>query len=383
MDGKQEPERIDTVVIGAGQAGPVGRLPPRQAGLPFVILDADARIGDHWREHWDSLRLYSPARSDGLPGMRFPASSYHYPSGREMGDYLEAYASRFDLPVRSGTRVDGVRPTDAARRRLRRRRPATGDLRRRRSSSRPARSASRTSPASPPSSIRRSGSSTRATTATRHSYREGPVLVVGRQPLGCRHRLRSRPHASHVPGRSRPRRASDPGHRHVAGPARLAALGPRGQPRADDANADRPADGARSCGWVADRCCGSAARTWPGSVWSATTRVVGVLDGKPALADGTGTRRRERRSGARASGPTTAGSLCRTSSVKTAGRTGRAASLKQRPGCISWASRSRMASRRCWSPVPVAMPGTSSTGSRGGVARTASARRMAPASAAR
>ncbi len=67
--------------------------------MPFVILDADARIGDHWRKHWDSLRLYSPARSDSLPGMRFPSSAYHYPSGREMGDYLEAYAARFDLPV--------------------------------------------------------------------------------------------------------------------------------------------------------------------------------------------------------------------------------------------------------------------------------------------
>jgi putative flavoprotein involved in K+ transport len=80
--------------------------------MPFVIIDADARIGDHWRQHWDSLRLYSPAWSDGLPGMRFPAPNYHYPSGREMGDYLEAYTSKFDLPVRSGTRVDGVRPAD-------------------------------------------------------------------------------------------------------------------------------------------------------------------------------------------------------------------------------------------------------------------------------
>lgn len=105
-------ERIDTVVIGGGQAGLSAGYHLARRGMPFVILDADARIGDHWREHWDSMRLYSPAWSDGLPGMRFPAPNYHYPSGREMGDYLEAYASKFDLPVRSGTRVDGVRPTD-------------------------------------------------------------------------------------------------------------------------------------------------------------------------------------------------------------------------------------------------------------------------------
>jgi putative flavoprotein involved in K+ transport len=112
MDGTREPERIETIVIGGGQAGLSAGYHLARRGLPFAILDADARIGDHWREQWDSLRLYSPARSDRLPGMRFPSSSYHYPSGREFGDYLEAYAKRFDLPVMSGTWVDGVRATD-------------------------------------------------------------------------------------------------------------------------------------------------------------------------------------------------------------------------------------------------------------------------------
>jgi len=102
-------ERDMTVVIGAGQTGLAAGYCLAKRGLPFVILDADSRIGDHWREHWDSLRLYSPARSDGLPGMSFPAPKYHYPSGREMGDYLETYAAKFSLPVISGTRVDTVR----------------------------------------------------------------------------------------------------------------------------------------------------------------------------------------------------------------------------------------------------------------------------------
>lgn len=105
-------ERVDTVIIGAGQAGLSAGYHLSRRGMPFVILDADARIGDHWRRHWDSLRLYSPARFDGLPGMRFPASSFHYPSGREMGDYLEAYAAKLALPVKSGTRVDRVRPAE-------------------------------------------------------------------------------------------------------------------------------------------------------------------------------------------------------------------------------------------------------------------------------
>lgn len=103
-------ERTDTLIIGAGQAGLSAAYHLKKRGLPFAIVDADARIGDHWRERWDSLRLYSPATYDSLPGMRFPAKAYSWPTGREMGDYLEAYASRFELPVRSGVRVERVDP---------------------------------------------------------------------------------------------------------------------------------------------------------------------------------------------------------------------------------------------------------------------------------
>ncbi len=111
---KTATEPIDTVIIGAGQAGLSAGYHLKRRGLPFVILDADARIGDHWRDRWDSMRLYSPARYDGLPGRRFPAPSHHWPTGREMGDYLETYARWFELPVRSATRVERVEPVDGA-----------------------------------------------------------------------------------------------------------------------------------------------------------------------------------------------------------------------------------------------------------------------------
>jgi putative flavoprotein involved in K+ transport len=105
-------ERIDTVVIGAGQAGLSAGYHLQRRGMPFLIVDADERIGDHWRDRWDSLRLYSPAKYDSLPGMRFPAPASHWPTAREMADYLEAYARQFNLPVQSGTRVDRVEPSD-------------------------------------------------------------------------------------------------------------------------------------------------------------------------------------------------------------------------------------------------------------------------------
>src|SRR5437762_4623557 len=101
-------ERVDVIVIGAGQAGlAVGYYLAKQ-GVRFVILDAEARIGDVWRKRWDSLRLFTPARFDGLPGMPFPAPGGYFPTKDEMGDYLEAYARKLALPVRSATRVDRV-----------------------------------------------------------------------------------------------------------------------------------------------------------------------------------------------------------------------------------------------------------------------------------
>ncbi|MDQ3672034.1 MAG: NAD(P)-binding domain-containing protein, partial [Actinomycetota bacterium] len=77
-------------------------------GRSCVILDAEERVGDSWRKRWPTLRLYSPARVDGLPGMAFPAPPNSYPTGCEMADFLEAYAQRFDLPVRTGIAADGL-----------------------------------------------------------------------------------------------------------------------------------------------------------------------------------------------------------------------------------------------------------------------------------
>jgi putative flavoprotein involved in K+ transport len=99
-------ETFETVIIGGGQAGlAVGYYLKKQRGS-FVILDANDRIGGSWRTRtWDSLRLFTPARYDGLPGWPFPAPGWSYPSARETADYLEAYAARFDLPVRTGMAV--------------------------------------------------------------------------------------------------------------------------------------------------------------------------------------------------------------------------------------------------------------------------------------
>ncbi len=106
-------EVFDVIVIGAGQAGlSVGFHLSRAADTRFVILEANARIGDSWRKRWDSLRLFTPAKFDGLDGMPFPAPDGYFPTKDEMASYLEAYATRFSLPVRTGVSVERLFESD-------------------------------------------------------------------------------------------------------------------------------------------------------------------------------------------------------------------------------------------------------------------------------
>jgi putative flavoprotein involved in K+ transport len=101
-------EYFETVIIGGGQAGLSVSYHLKKQGRPFVILDANERIGDSWRKRWDSLRLFTPARYDGLAGWSFPAPALSFPTKDEMADYLESYAARFDLPVRTSLKVDAL-----------------------------------------------------------------------------------------------------------------------------------------------------------------------------------------------------------------------------------------------------------------------------------
>src|SRR3954464_14839074 len=103
---------FDVIVIGAGQAGLSVAYHLARTGLRFLVLDDHARVGDVWRERWDSLRLFTPARFDGLDGMPFPAAPNYFPTKDEMADYLESYAARFALPVERGARVDRLTRRD-------------------------------------------------------------------------------------------------------------------------------------------------------------------------------------------------------------------------------------------------------------------------------
>jgi putative flavoprotein involved in K+ transport len=105
---EQHTEQVQTIVIGGGQAGLSVAYHLARRGLPFTVLDANERVGDSWRNRWDSLRLFTPALYDSLDGLRFPAPAHYFPTKDEMANYLEAYAARFNLPIRHGIKVDGL-----------------------------------------------------------------------------------------------------------------------------------------------------------------------------------------------------------------------------------------------------------------------------------
>ncbi len=103
---------IDTLVIGGGQAGLCIGYALKQRGIEFVIVDANERVGDAWRNRWDSLRLFTPARMNGLPGMPFPGPGNTFIGKDQIADYLDYYARQMEIPVRCGVRVNRLSKKD-------------------------------------------------------------------------------------------------------------------------------------------------------------------------------------------------------------------------------------------------------------------------------
>lgn len=105
-------EHTDVLIVGAGQSGLALGYHLQRFGRHSLLVDRNNRIGDSWRNRWDSLKLYSPANRDGLPGLPFPGSRASYPTKDEMADYLETYATHFELPVRLGITVEALTQED-------------------------------------------------------------------------------------------------------------------------------------------------------------------------------------------------------------------------------------------------------------------------------
>ena len=245
-DGSAVGERFDTVIVGGGQAGLATGYHLAKQGRAFVILDASERVGDPWRERWDSLRLYSPARYDGLPGCAYPGRR-SFPDDTRDGRLPRGVrgALRATRPHRHGRghADEGGRTLRRDGRCDRRSRQTTWSWRR-------ASCRSRGSDLRRRSSTRASRNSTRATTATSRSFRRGLSwwsARATRAPTSPTRQLPSTRRSCREETQARSLRRSRPG----AGGCRLPRALLRRLARADDGHAarsqDAPAHQARRC----------------------------------------------------------------------------------------------------------------------------------------
>lgn len=102
-------ERIDTLVIGAGQAGVAMSEHLTRTGVPHLVLER-GRIAERWRsERWDSLVANGPAWHDRFPGMDFPGDPDGFVGKEGVADYFVAYARQIEAPIRCGVEVREVR----------------------------------------------------------------------------------------------------------------------------------------------------------------------------------------------------------------------------------------------------------------------------------
>ncbi|PEA05316.1 flavin-containing monooxygenase [Bacillus cereus] len=95
----------DLIIIGAGQAGLTMGYYLKQEGYNFLLLEAGKRVGDSWRNRYDSLQLFTPRSYSSLPGMALIGEKNEFPYKDEIATYLEKYARHFQLPVQLQTEV--------------------------------------------------------------------------------------------------------------------------------------------------------------------------------------------------------------------------------------------------------------------------------------
>jgi putative flavoprotein involved in K+ transport len=102
-------EKVDTLVVGGGQAGLAMSEHLSKCGVPHLVLER-ARIAERWRsERWDSLVANGPAWHDRFPGMEFPdIDPDDFVPKEKVADYFVAYAEMIAAPIRCGVEVGKV-----------------------------------------------------------------------------------------------------------------------------------------------------------------------------------------------------------------------------------------------------------------------------------
>ena len=104
---------LDVLVIGAGQAGLATAYWLKERGVSFVLSDGHCRVGDSWRQRYESLVLFSSRAYSALPGLPLSGDPEGYPGKDEVADYLERYAQVMRLPVRLNEGISSLKQQDS------------------------------------------------------------------------------------------------------------------------------------------------------------------------------------------------------------------------------------------------------------------------------
>ncbi|WP_332642366.1 NAD(P)-binding domain-containing protein [Aeromicrobium sp.] len=105
-------EILDSVVIGAGQAGLSSSFHLTKRGIEHVVLDADSRPGGAWQHRWDALTMHDVHRVADLPGQPIPEAADEERANEFVPGYFSSYEGEFDLPVIRPVGVRAVRDVD-------------------------------------------------------------------------------------------------------------------------------------------------------------------------------------------------------------------------------------------------------------------------------
>ncbi|MEO1053319.1 MAG: ArsO family NAD(P)H-dependent flavin-containing monooxygenase [Bacteroidota bacterium] len=102
-------EQYDVIVIGGGQSGLAMGYFLRRTGFKYILLDEQNTAGGAWIHGWDSLKLFSPAEHNALPGWPMPKQPGHeYPTKDHVINYLEEYEKKYKLSVQRPVKVEQV-----------------------------------------------------------------------------------------------------------------------------------------------------------------------------------------------------------------------------------------------------------------------------------
>ncbi|WP_034341744.1 flavin-containing monooxygenase [Deinococcus misasensis] len=101
---------LDTLIIGAGQAGLATAYHLQKMGLDFLLLEAGEKPQGSWPTCYESLKLFSPAGFSSLPGFSFPGNKRRHPSRDEVSQYLQDYAQHFQFPIQTSSTVIRIEP---------------------------------------------------------------------------------------------------------------------------------------------------------------------------------------------------------------------------------------------------------------------------------